>query len=98
MEANGAIIRVLLSLYDAFITLDFQKVLSACRHGFHQWYIVVSSPSGVWGGAPAANDSGAFWTKMEASGAIIQSTSYLTNNILEQEMENELIREKFEVH
>ena len=31
----------------------------------------VSSPSGVWGGAPAANNFGALWTKMEASGAII---------------------------
>ena len=28
-------------------------------------------PQRVWGGAPAANDFGAFWTKMEASGAII---------------------------
>ena len=26
----------------------------------------VSSPSGVWGGVPAANDFGAFWTKKEA--------------------------------
>ena len=29
----------------------------------------VSSPSGVWGGAPAANDFGAFWTKLKTSGA-----------------------------
>ena len=34
----------------------------------------MSSPSGVWGGAPAANDFGAFWTKMEASSAMILNT------------------------
>ena len=33
--------------------------------------VYVSSPSGVWGGAPAANDFAAFWTEMEASGAMI---------------------------
>ena len=38
------------------------------------WGSAVSSPSGVWGRAPAANDFGAFWTDMEASGAIISST------------------------
>ena len=27
--------------YDAFIMLDFQIVLPACRHGFHQWYISI---------------------------------------------------------
>ena len=36
--------------------------------------MVCNSPSGVWGGAPAANDFGVFWTKMGASGAIILST------------------------
>ena len=33
--------------------------------------VYVSSPSGVWGGAPAANDFAAFWTEMEASVAMI---------------------------
>ena len=36
--------------------------------------VYVSSPSGVWGGAPAANDLAAFWTEMEASGAMILSS------------------------
>ena len=27
--------------YDAFIKLDFQKILSACRQGFYQWYISI---------------------------------------------------------
>ena len=27
--------------YDAFITLDFQKVLPACHEGFYQWYISI---------------------------------------------------------
>ena len=40
----------------------------------------MGTPSGVWGGAPTANDFGAFWTEMEASGTIILSTvcSFLT--------------------
>ena len=33
--------------------------------------VYVSSPSAVWGGAPTANDFAAFWTEMEASGAMI---------------------------
>ena len=36
--------------------------------------VYVSSPSGVWGGSPAANDLAAFWTEMEASGAMISSS------------------------
>ena len=36
--------------------------------------VYVSSPSGVWGGAPAANDFAAFWTEMEASCAMILSS------------------------
>ena len=36
--------------------------------------VYVSSPSGVWGGAPADNDFAAFWTEMEASGATILCT------------------------
>ena len=35
--------------------------------------VYVSSLSGVWGGAPAANNFAAFWTEMEASGAMISS-------------------------
>ena len=26
-------------LYDAFMTLDYQKVLPACHHGFYIWYV-----------------------------------------------------------
>ena len=33
----------------------------------------VSSLSGVWGGVSAANNFAAFWTEMEASGAMISS-------------------------
>ena len=33
----------------------------------------VSSLSGIWRGAPAANNFAAFWTEMEASGAMISS-------------------------
>ena len=36
--------------------------------------VYVSSPSGVWGGAPAANDFAEFCTEMEASGAMILSS------------------------
>ena len=37
--------------------------------------VYVSSSSRVWGGAPAAaNDFAAFWTEMEASGAMILSS------------------------
>ena len=56
-------------LDDAFITLDFQPAVMDFINGR-----LCNSPSGVWGGAPAANDFGVFWTKMEASGAIILST------------------------
>ena len=35
--------------------------------------VYVSSLSGFWGGAPAANNFAAFWTEMEASGAMISS-------------------------
>jgi len=34
------------------------------------WGSVVSSPSGVWGGAPAQNDFRAFWPKNLISGGI----------------------------
>ena len=33
------------------------------------WGSAVSSASGVWGGAPAANDFGAFWTDLKPSSA-----------------------------
>ena len=47
METFGAIFpsTVLYSLYmfqyDAFITLDFQKTLPACRKGYYHWYISI---------------------------------------------------------
>ena len=64
---------------DAFIRLDFQPVVMdfiLCMY--------ISSPSGVWGRAPAANDFSAFWTKVEAPGAIILSTvcSWMTDGTL----------------
>ena len=34
------------------------------------WGSAVSSPSGVWGGAPVANDFGAFQTEKDPFGAI----------------------------
>ena len=49
-------------------------IMSDRYAGLYIYTVYVSSPSGVWGRAPAANDLAAFWTEMEASGAMILSS------------------------
>ena len=49
------------------------KWLYAIRIFLKKKMVYVSSLSGVWGGAPAANNFAAFCAEMEASGAMISS-------------------------